>query len=386
MRYAVRPLIALTFAAAFLAFPAATQAGACFSDTCDEVLTFLRSHEVIGGYADGSYRPSNSINRAEFLKIALGPYYTRQAFDRCDPEHIYAFPDASRTAWYSPYLCVAVQHEVISGYPDGTFRPSDPINFAEAAKIVSILNHAKYPDEAPFEPMESVWFDPYVRYLSVHEAIPVSFTGPYEYVSRVQMAKIMFPFYKDIVKDTGVPLLNQPSLTYGEIMGQVPRRGPSRQDGWLVHEDPMGFSFNYPPDWTVETDVPASFGTPSERGTLFRAPVPFRSVVREAWVHVHSPASCPSPSSYDSSVHLGRRPFASAPFEDAAMGGFRVEGRTYLPQDEETCFVITAAYQYHDPQFGDGSGPDAEGVKNLPSDTMKARELFNKMIVGISFY
>lgn len=46
------------------------------------------------------------------------------------------FKDVSRSAWYYSYVKDAVDRGIISGYPNGTFKPSDPVTIAQFLKIV----------------------------------------------------------------------------------------------------------------------------------------------------------------------------------------------------------------------------------------------------------
>ncbi|MDD5075378.1 MAG: S-layer homology domain-containing protein, partial [Candidatus Peribacteraceae bacterium] len=43
--------------------------------------------------------------------------------------------DMDESAWYAPYVRYAKAQGVIQGYPDGTFRPTQAVNFAEALKM-----------------------------------------------------------------------------------------------------------------------------------------------------------------------------------------------------------------------------------------------------------
>ena len=50
-----------------------------------------------------------------------------------------AFPDVAADYWAADVISFAAQQGWVSGYPDGTFRPDAPVGRAEAVKI---LNHA----------------------------------------------------------------------------------------------------------------------------------------------------------------------------------------------------------------------------------------------------
>ncbi len=87
---------------------------------------------IITGYDDGTFRPDALVNRSEALKI-LSLAANLQEFP--DAATV-SFSDVPASEWFAPYVRAAASHEIIGGYSDGTFRPSNPITRAEAAKIV----------------------------------------------------------------------------------------------------------------------------------------------------------------------------------------------------------------------------------------------------------
>jgi hypothetical protein len=93
-------------------------------------ITSLYIRGVIGGYSDGTFRPRNSINRAEFLKILVAGFQSDEV--RGEKK---CFKDVS-SEWFAEYVCAAKRLGWIDGYPDGTFKPSQQINRAEAMKIL----------------------------------------------------------------------------------------------------------------------------------------------------------------------------------------------------------------------------------------------------------
>jgi hypothetical protein len=89
----------------------------------------MRRAGVITGDPDGSFRPAGSITRGEFAAIAA----------RFDPEFgsvPHAFTDLSGH-WAERYVAAAAQKGWILGYPDGTFRPDQPITRAEAVTLIN---------------------------------------------------------------------------------------------------------------------------------------------------------------------------------------------------------------------------------------------------------
>lgn len=162
-------------------------------DAYFEALGYLKEKDIISGYPDGTFRPYQTINRAEFTKIIIGS--TGEGYSPLrDPSgyDIYSligvpFSDVENGAWYIPYLREAKDALIIDGYPDGTFKPAQEINFAEAAKIV--VNAMGYETAGP-DPSE--WYKPYVDVLSAKKAIPHTINSFDQKISRGEMAEMIY--------------------------------------------------------------------------------------------------------------------------------------------------------------------------------------------------
>src|SRR5665648_54993 len=84
---------------------------------------------LIKGYPDGTFKPDNNITRAEFITLV------NRAFEYTNTAPI-SFSDVNQNAWYASAIGVAVEAGYISGYPDGTMKPENPISREEAATII----------------------------------------------------------------------------------------------------------------------------------------------------------------------------------------------------------------------------------------------------------
>jgi hypothetical protein len=87
---------------------------------------------ILKGYPDGSFRPGKEITRAEIAKMVVnaGGFITNTSGSR--------FPDVPPTHWAYNFIMTAKNEGIVGGYPDGTFRPDNSANRAEAAKMVYI--------------------------------------------------------------------------------------------------------------------------------------------------------------------------------------------------------------------------------------------------------
>ena len=94
----------------------------------------LVSLNIIDGYTDGTFKPDNTVTRAEMAKLIV-------AFMRLDDIGLSSgttgFADIDDTNhWSQPYVKIAIAKGIIVGYDDGTFRPDNPVKYTEAVKMV----------------------------------------------------------------------------------------------------------------------------------------------------------------------------------------------------------------------------------------------------------
>ena len=85
---------------------------------------------MIGGYEDGTFRPDQSITRAEFIKLvnkAIG----------ADKAGVVNFTDVSADDWFYGELQLAMGAGYVGGFEDGTFRPNDTVTRAQAAAFIA---------------------------------------------------------------------------------------------------------------------------------------------------------------------------------------------------------------------------------------------------------
>jgi len=141
---------------------------------------------AISGNPDGSFAPQRTLNRAEFVKIAL------LAANRNPQDTTGCFPDTPAAAWFSSYVCTAKSLGVVQGNPDGFFHPERPVNYAEALKILAEL----YDYELPEPPSNErwAWYRQYLKAAQDREvALPASVDPAHE-LSRGEMARLAAAF------------------------------------------------------------------------------------------------------------------------------------------------------------------------------------------------
>jgi len=96
-----------------------------------EAVKALAAKGVISGYPDGTFRPDAPISRSEF--VAMLSRFTSISSGEM------IFSDIPGNHWAYQYIVSATTKGWIKGYPDGTFRPGQSITRAEAAKVTNAL-------------------------------------------------------------------------------------------------------------------------------------------------------------------------------------------------------------------------------------------------------
>ncbi len=145
---------------------------------------FVRREGIVGGYDDGTYRPDATINRAEFAKILVEARFAEKLPSDLTES---CFPDFESTEWFARYVCTAREQGILGGYPDGTFRPADPVNLAEALKIIVASFGWTVSDPAAGE----AWYAPYQAKAAKLQILPADFAEPSDVLTRGQLAELV---------------------------------------------------------------------------------------------------------------------------------------------------------------------------------------------------
>jgi hypothetical protein len=166
------------------------------TDVHYRAVSSLVDEGIFRGYADGTFRPENSINRAELLKILVeGQGFTPNVdtFSSC-------FKDVGRE-WFAPYVCYAKAQGWVQGYADGRFNPAQTVSKVEALKMLleaygydleegSWVSALKFPDLGNQE-----WYSIYVwkaASLGLLEEIPGQNFAPSQGRTRGAMAEELY--------------------------------------------------------------------------------------------------------------------------------------------------------------------------------------------------
>ncbi len=111
-------------------------------------INMLTNEGAAQGYYGGLFLPSRRVNRAEFLKLALGsaPNELVDGLDSRYFERSDCFDDVKADDWFNMYVCYAKQQGLVEGYPmhnadreTWSFKPVQHVTYAQALKILTLI-------------------------------------------------------------------------------------------------------------------------------------------------------------------------------------------------------------------------------------------------------
>ena len=224
----------------FLFVPGALAASTRFSDVPSshpnlDAIQYVKDQEIVDGYEDGTFKPDNSINRAEFTKIIMEAVFPGES------RGIRCFTDVNNE-WFAKYVCRAKVEGIISGYPDGYFKPAVYISFAEAAKI--IVN--AFEINTGIRTDDPVWYKPYVDELGLKHAIPMSIDSFSKNITRGEMAEIIYRLKGDpgVTESQTYDSILHPPV---DLLNDYNASFESFDSDWKLYTDnTLGFSIKAP--------------------------------------------------------------------------------------------------------------------------------------------
>ncbi|USB33771.1 S-layer homology domain-containing protein [Paenibacillus sp. YPG26] len=90
----------------------------------------LVEKKIISGYPDGSFRPNQEINRAEFIALICRMLQLKPVDGQS------AFKDVNSDVWYAGYVNAIKAAGIVQGYEDRSFKPNQKITREEAFVIL----------------------------------------------------------------------------------------------------------------------------------------------------------------------------------------------------------------------------------------------------------
>ena len=123
-----------------------------------QAITYLGTQGMVGGYADGSFRPYDKITRAEFTVMVVN-------YEKMPLRNGSKFTDVPGNYWAVQQIETLASAGIVSGYKDGSYRPE---NLIDRSETVTLLNN--YLGFDAYEPDFSVLAIPFTDVTSAHWA------------------------------------------------------------------------------------------------------------------------------------------------------------------------------------------------------------------------
>ncbi len=120
-----------------------------------EMLNGEDHYAYLLGYEDGTVHPNGSISRAEVATVLFRLLKDDVRMQNLTKDNAYS--DVPDTAWYAAAVSTLSKMGVISGYPDGTFRPNAPITRAEFAAMIARFDETAKSADTPFTDISGHW-------------------------------------------------------------------------------------------------------------------------------------------------------------------------------------------------------------------------------------
>ena len=166
-------------------------------------ISWLASRGITTGWPDGTFRPNNSIERAAmaafFYRMAGSPQYTAPTTS--------PFKDVPTTHPFYKEISWMAERGITTGWPDGTFRPNQPVDRAAmAAFFYRYAGQPNYqaPSGSPFTDIKPG--DPFYEEIAWMNASGIAngwTDGTYRPSSPVQRAAMAAFLYRYTAKSIG---------------------------------------------------------------------------------------------------------------------------------------------------------------------------------------
>ena len=95
----------------------------------------LVSLSILKGNEDGELLLDKTVTRAEMAVIVCRLLALEDTAIKNVPTKP-LFSDVSETHWAAGYIDIVKAYKIVNGYPDGTFRPEQEVNYGEAIKML----------------------------------------------------------------------------------------------------------------------------------------------------------------------------------------------------------------------------------------------------------
>lgn len=133
----LKKVLALVVAVAMIASMGLVASAASYSDVASnasyaDAVNLLSNLGIITGYDDGTFKPDNTVTRAEAATMIVRMLGLADEVEQGDTN----FTDVAADNWASGYINVAEANGIINGMGDGTFNPNGEVTYGQIVKMI----------------------------------------------------------------------------------------------------------------------------------------------------------------------------------------------------------------------------------------------------------
>ena len=165
------------------------------------------------GYPDGSFRPDKAVTRAEFFALVNNAFkFTKTS--------AVEFSDVTADAWYAPVIAQAKAAGYISGYADGGIHPESNITRQEAAVIISRIKSLAGPaDSLSFTDTAAIasWSKPAVSAVFAAKVMSGYPDGSFKPQAQIKRAEALVAVNNGLNYQAAADTIYDQAGTYGSL-------------------------------------------------------------------------------------------------------------------------------------------------------------------------
>lgn len=126
-----------------------------YKDAVEKLVSF----NIVNGFEDNTFKPENSVTRAQLSKMLVISMGMEDEVDAASKKFL-SFNDVLSSYWGYGYIKVASDNKIVNGYTNGSFKPEGTVTYAEATAMV--IRALGYDDEIKKSTLE--WPNNYMSY------------------------------------------------------------------------------------------------------------------------------------------------------------------------------------------------------------------------------
>ena len=155
------------------------------------------------GRDDGYIHPTDNINRAEVAAIFFR--LLKEDVRQANLTDTHSFNDVDADMWYNTSVATMAKMGIVTGDPDGSFRPEDSITRAEFAAIAARFDEIAYDGEDLFSDIAGHWAQEEIN-AAANNGWILGYTdgtfGPQKYITRAEAMTLVNRVLNRLPEDT----------------------------------------------------------------------------------------------------------------------------------------------------------------------------------------